>query len=167
MKHKKNFLITILFVTLLSAMIFQCDKDDGTSSEENLIGTWELVELVINYEGIPANLLQFLGLEITLDVRDDDTYTITTLHTADNSTDVENGTWTAGSKTITINPDDGDPKTMDYSIDGNSATLKTVLPDVVDTDDEDLMSNVPQDMFNEDGTLKDTPVTLKYIKTDE
>ncbi|MBN1780498.1 lipocalin family protein [bacterium] len=155
-------IIPVVVVGLL--LMAGCGDDKGTNSQEHLIGTWKLVELKIDFAGIPANVLEMLGLDLTLEVRDDGTYTLTTVQTSEGTTDVENGTWTAGDKTITINPDDDDPKTMNYTIDGNTATLKTTLPNVVDQEDEDLMSNIPRDMFNEDGTLMDTPVTLVYNK---
>ncbi|MBN2103164.1 lipocalin family protein [bacterium] len=162
MKSLQRIIFMTILTTLPVIFIMNCSKDSSTSSKDDLIGTWELIELIVNYEGIPADLIQYLGLDITLTVREDETYTLST--TRDGDTQVEHGTWKAGSKTITINPDDGDPKTMDYSIDGNTATLKTTLPNVVDPNDEDLMSNIPADMFNTDGTLKDTAVKLIYQK---
>jgi len=159
MKHLKKIFVMMFAVMLI---LICCDNDNGTGSIDDLIGSWELEELKVDYSGIPADLIEFLGLDITLTVRENKSYTLST--TKDSTTQVENGEWIADNETITINPENGDPKTMKYSIDGNHATLKTTLPNVVDPEDEDLMSDIPPDMFNEDGSLKETPVTLIYIK---
>jgi hypothetical protein len=154
-----------------------CDSDESTGSKEDLYGTWQLIELKVDYQGIPANLIEYLGLDIKFEVREDGTYILTTKRTvledsADQVitkvlTNVETGTWTAGSKTVTINPDDEDEeiKTMHYSVRGDIATLKTLLIHVVDQNDDSFMANIPSTMKNEDGSLKDDiPVTLVYEK---
>jgi hypothetical protein len=174
MKMKRLF----LYLAAVSVILFigsSCDNDESTGSKEDLYGTWQLIELRVDFQGIPADIIAYLGLDITFEVREDGTYTLTTRKTvagdtADVVTTVETGAWTAGSKTVTINPDDEDEeiKTMNYSVKGDIATLKTMLINVVDQDDEDLMSNIPQTMKNEDGSLKDDiPVTLVYQKISE
>ena len=169
MNVKKYFLLLIstIIVLLLS---YGCSKDDGVSSKEDLHGTWELIELKIDFAGVPANIIAYLGIDITLVVREDGTYSMTTVKTdveGEPVTSIETGTWTAGSKKFTINPDDEeqDIKTMKYSVKGDQATLQTILPNVVDQDDEDLMNDLrAAGRVNEDGTLQDVPVTMVYQK---
>jgi hypothetical protein len=120
---RKSILFAILGV-LVGLVHIGCDKDSGTDFRDKLIGTWNLVKIITTQEGIQVEIdIEFVDLsEVTLEVREDGTYTLTQKY-KDGKTDVTNGTWTATQKTITINPDNDDPETMNYKIDGNTATL--------------------------------------------
>ena len=117
--------MSALILTVLFGLIHTgCDKDSGTDFRDQLIGTWNLVKILANQEGIQVEIdIGFVGLnQVTLEVREEGTYTLTQKYKT-GDTEVTNGTWTATKNTITINPDNDEPETMNYKIEGNTATL--------------------------------------------
>ncbi len=128
MKILKKTVLILLIASITAFFIGGCSKDDSSGPNDQLIGTWELVKITANLSGISTDIEpSFLSLEVTLEVRNDGTYTLTQNHTDTGTIDVETGTWTATDKTVTINPDDGDPQQIDYTVDGDTATLDTVM----------------------------------------
>jgi hypothetical protein len=121
---RKSILFALIWAVLFGLIHTGCDKDSGTNFRDKLIGTWNLVKILANQEGIQVEIdIGFVGLsEVTLEVREDGTYTLTQKYET-GETEVTNGTWTATKSTITINPDNDDPETMNYKLDGNTATL--------------------------------------------
>jgi len=50
--RKKTFLLIVCFLVL-----FSCGKDDPSKPNDNIIGTWNIVSIAINTNGVITNLM--------------------------------------------------------------------------------------------------------------
>lgn len=115
----KKLSVAFLMLMVLSLGTFiSCDKEEDEI--ENLVGTWELSEVV---EGF--------SMTITVTFNSDQTGSSSTVYMEDGETESETGnfTYSIDGSTITIVTDE-ESSIITYSISGNKLTI---------TDDGDLM----------------------------
>ena len=151
MLKRTSPLFSLMAVMLLCSIPFLgCDKsteptdnDDNSTPTQSLIGTWDLVSVMLGALEIPA---ADVPIEMSMVVRSDLTFEATI--TMDDSTDTLSGTYTKTGTHVTMTYSDGSSQTSAYHFEGEYLFIEAVIP--WDLDD--------------DGVPEDVQVTLKYRK---
>ena len=122
--------VKTIFILLLSILIsFSCSDDDSNPTEspsrdERLIGKWSLTKVTI-----PALSMELTpeqaGFMMTIDVRNDDTFSMTTTDSTGVLT--ETGQWTTSNSTIKISYENGTVDELPYTVISESEISVTSL----------------------------------------
>ena len=144
----KKIVSTIAMLLCMSFLMMvlsgsDCKKKSTTEpGTPSLVGTWVLTGGTM--AGVPITP-QSAGMQQTLVINQNGTYTLTEITQA--GTIVRNGTWTATATQITIT-ENGETTTMTYNITGNKLTLNMIIEMDIDGD----------------GTKDQVPVAAEYTK---
>ncbi len=122
-------IISNFIVILFSSLVFlSCDSDDTVESNSPLVGSWNLTEMRITYQGSSYTYLPHeIGLSQTLIINANGTYSA--ISTTPHGTQTETGTWEYSESTLT-KTSDGETMLMPCTISGNvlSITFEQGVP---------------------------------------
>ena len=129
MRQIKMVSLAILFSLTMSLLFTFCSDDSSdnsnpTTSSNPLSGTWFLQKITLTGGEEPIEIFPTqAGLSITISMRDDNTYTITTISIE--GTQVDEGTWSSTDNTVTFNSNDPTipNQTISYALNGNDLTV--------------------------------------------
>ena len=146
----KRFSIVFRLIALAACILLLtnglCPGDDDKDSDRggSLAGAWELTEMTI-YNVPDVGTLHWTSAspfmpQMTLVLRDNGTFTFTIVSAG--VTEVEEGTWTAGSGTITM--DNGEETmTAEYTLNGDVLLMEIIMP--MDFDEDGVDENYNAD----------------------
>ena len=103
-------LVSVLLALCLACMLVSAVAEESAEPEFSVVGTWIADRLVAGETVYDAEALKALEASMTLELREDGTFTDEEILAGDIS--VYNGTWTMAENTITLVPDDGETSTV-------------------------------------------------------
>lgn len=124
---RSRSLVAALVAT--SFLVACSDDDDGPTGTPNITGTWVATSFVaLGTDFVAA------GMDLTLTLRNDGTYTLqiqnalVELCEDEQATDcTENGTYTSTATTLTLDEGTADEITINYTLQGNSMTFNFAI----------------------------------------
>lgn len=97
-----------------------------TTTASPLVATWKLTKVTVNLGGINLDLTpEQAGTQMTIICKNDRTFEVTMINSS--GTTVDNGTWSATDKQITLNYQSGNSETLSYTLNGNKLIIKDKL----------------------------------------
>ncbi len=111
MKNLIKNSIGVLFLALISMSLLttSCKKDDDDLDE--IVGTWKLHEVEMKILGVTTTVPPSqIGMDITVVINADKTYTATIINTSTSKTETETGTWNRTDNTTVVITPTGDGK---------------------------------------------------------
>ncbi|MCU7495038.1 MAG: hypothetical protein HF314_03805 [Ignavibacteria bacterium] len=127
--------IVFSFFVLSMALYSGCKKDDSNPAAapvtpaNPIVGKWVLSSVSVkNTDGTTSSYKpQDLGLSITMEFRNDNTATITTIDSTGTTT--ESGTYTYNNGVLNLTNTNGEKTTVDIAMSGNKFTTEQTLAD--------------------------------------
>ncbi|HEX2865913.1 MAG TPA: lipocalin family protein [Ignavibacteriales bacterium] len=127
--------ILVFFLVLISVALYSgCKKSDSNPTSpvaqaSPIVGKWALSGVTVtNQDGSKLTLTpQQMGLSITMEFRNDNTATITTIDSTGTTT--ENGSYTYSNGVLDLTDTNGQKQTINVTISGNKITTEQQLTD--------------------------------------
>lgn len=133
LRYRNAFMFS-LFVLLTLVFYSGCKKSDSNpaspiTSSNPIVGKWLLSNVTVtNANGSKTSFTpQQLGLSITMEFRNDNTATITTIDSTGTTT--ENGTYTYSTGVINLTNTNGEKTSVNITMTGNKFTTAQTLSD--------------------------------------